>query len=79
MQRQKNTFYVKKRGLELPDRVVECTLPLMNQQEVKLLQNALTAYKLMDHCKESDKLRADDLLYAIRLVSTDPRDLRFDE
>ena len=56
MNRQKNAVHVMKRGLELPRAVIECTLPLMNQQEVKLLQSALTAYRLNDHCKQSDKL-----------------------
>ena len=79
MQRQRNAVHVVKRGLELPAAVIECTLPLMNQKEVKVLQSALTAYRLHDHCKESDKLRVDDLLYALRLCSTDPRDLSFDE
>ena len=79
MNRPKNAVHVMKRGLELPRAVIECTLPLMNQQEVKLLQSALTAYRLHDHCKQSDKLRVDDLLYALRLCSTDPRDLSVDE
>ena len=79
MQRQRNAVHVIKRGLELPRAVIECTLPLMSQKEVKVLQSALTAYRLQDHCKESDKLRVDDLLYALRLCSTDPRDLGVDE
>ena len=79
MQRQKNAVYVKKRGLELPSAVVECTLPLMNQKEVKVLQSALTAYRLLDHCKQSEKFTVDDLLYALRLCSTDPRDLSYNE
>ena len=79
MQRQRNAVHVVKRGLELPQAVIECTLPLMSQKEVKVLQSALTAYRLIDHCKQSDKFVVDNLLYALRICSTDPRDLSYDE
>lgn len=79
MQRQKNTVHVVKRGLELPRAVIECTLPLVSQQEVQLLKRSLTAYLLHDHCKQSDKLRIESMLYALRIQSTDPRDLSYDE
>ena len=79
MQRQRNAVHVVKRGLELPAAVIECTLPLVSQKEVKVLQSALTAYRLIDHCKQSDKFVVDNLLYALRICSTDPRDLSYDE
>ena len=79
MQRQKNAVHVVKRGLELPRAVIECTLPLVSQQEVQLIQKSLTAYLLHDHCKQSDKIRIESLLYALRICSTDPRDLGVDE
>ena len=79
MNRQKNAVHVVKRGLELPQAVIECTLPLVSQKEVKVLQSALTAYRLIDHCKQSDKFVVDNLLYALRICSTDPRDLSYDE
>jgi len=79
MQRQRNAVHVVKRGLELPDAVIECTLPLVSKKEVEVLRSALTAYLLVDHCKESDKFVVDNLLYALRICSTDPRDLSYDE
>ena len=79
MNRPKNAVHMLKRGLELPASVIECNLPLMSQKEVKVLQKALTAYRLVDHCKQSDKFVVDNLIYALRLCSTDPRDLRYDE